>query len=398
MKSRPTDMQPAAGPDFDVERLDRLLEEAGLDAVLVTSKHNIQYLLGGYRFFFYNFMDAHGLSRYLPFLIYVRSELEKAAYVGHPMEKFEKDLGKFWLSETDFSSATTAQFAGAAVAQLKKVGLAGARIGIEPGFLPVDAYRIIEDGLPDAKLLDAVFTLELLRTIKTPDELRKLRTASEKVIDSMCAVFSTHGPGSTKKELIATLRKEEQDRGLLFEYCLCNIGTDFNRAPSDQVWQEGEVLCLDSGGNYEGYIGDLARMGYAGTPDGELQDLLGFIEEVQQAARKPIRPGALGGEIYIEPDALIQRSPFQANLEFVAHGMGIVSHEGPWLTDRCSVPYEAYHAGRPLEEGMVLSIETTLHHQARGFIKLEDTVVVTSAGWESYGDDARGWNTRDTQA
>ena len=47
---------------------------------------------------------------------------------------------------------------------------------------------------------------------------------------------------------------------------------------------------------------------------------------------------------------------------------------------------------------MVLSIETTLHHQARGFIKLEDTVVVTSAGWESYGDDARGWNTRETQA
>ena len=212
----------------------------------------------------------------------------------------------------------------------------------------------------------------------------------------MCAVFSTHGPGSTKNELIAALRKEEQDRGLLFEYCLCNIGMDFNRAPSDQVWQESEVLCLDSGGSYEGYIGDLARMGYAGTPDGELQDLLGFIEEVQQAARRPIRPGALGGEVYIEPDALIQQSPFQANLEFVAHGMGIVSHEGPWLTDRCSVPYEAYHAGRPLEEGMVLSIETTLHHQTRGFIKLEDTVVVASGGWESYGDDARGWNTRET--
>ena len=44
------------------------LEEAGLDAVLVTSKHNIQYLLGGYRYFFYSSMDAHGLSRYLPLL------------------------------------------------------------------------------------------------------------------------------------------------------------------------------------------------------------------------------------------------------------------------------------------------------------------------------------------
>src|ERR1700722_18386713 len=51
-------------PPFDTERLDRLMEEAGLDALLVTSKHSIQYLLGNYRFFFYDYMDAHGLSRY----------------------------------------------------------------------------------------------------------------------------------------------------------------------------------------------------------------------------------------------------------------------------------------------------------------------------------------------
>ena len=53
-------------PPFDTERLDSLMEAAGLEALLVTSKHSIQYLLGNYRFFFYDYMDAHGLSRYLP--------------------------------------------------------------------------------------------------------------------------------------------------------------------------------------------------------------------------------------------------------------------------------------------------------------------------------------------
>ena len=43
---------------FDHGRLDALMEADDLDAVLVTSKHNIQYLSGGYRFFFYNTMDA----------------------------------------------------------------------------------------------------------------------------------------------------------------------------------------------------------------------------------------------------------------------------------------------------------------------------------------------------
>ncbi len=41
---------------------------------------------------------------------------------------------------------------------------------------------------------------------------------------------------------------------------------------------------------------------------------------------------------------------------------------------------------------MVLSIETTLKHPSRGFIKLEDTVAVTADGWEGFGDRGRGWN------
>ncbi len=41
---------------------------------------------------------------------------------------------------------------------------------------------------------------------------------------------------------------------------------------------------------------------------------------------------------------------------------------------------------------MVISIETTLLHPTRGFIKLEDTVAVTASGCEGFGDSGRGWN------
>jgi Xaa-Pro aminopeptidase len=40
----------------------------------------------------------------------------------------------------------------------------------------------------------------------------------------------------------------------------------------------------------------------------------------------------------------------------------------------------------------VVSVETTLQHPQRGFIKLEDTVVVTDTGFEIYGERGRGWN------
>ena len=110
----------------------------------------------------------------------------------------------------------------------------------------------------------------------------------------MLAVIGSHGAGATKAELAEALRREETSRGLVFDYCLITAGSSLNRAPSDQRWEKGDPLSVDSGGNYHGYIGDLARMGIVGEPDAELEDLLAEIEATQQAAFKPIRPGVNG--------------------------------------------------------------------------------------------------------
>ncbi len=87
-------------------------------------------------------------------------------------------------------------------------------------------------------------------------------------------------------------------RGLTFEYCLITAGTSLNRAPSGQRWEAGDIMSIDSGGNYQGYIGDICRMAIQGEPDAELVDLLGEIETIQRAAMKPIKAGVMGREIY----------------------------------------------------------------------------------------------------
>ena len=70
----------------------------------------------------------------------------------------------------------------------------------------------------------------------------------------------------------------------------------------------------------------------------------------------------------------------------------LASHESPRLTNRTRDPYKLEDSRRPLESRMVLSVETTLQHPRRGFIKLEDTVAVTEIGHEVFGDRAHGWN------
>ena len=382
--------KPKSIAPFDTARLDRLMDEAGLDVLVATSKHNIQYLLGGHRSFFFDNMDAIGISRYLPVFVYPKGAPEKAGYFGHGMETYQTQIKPFWVSEVSTKSGGSVDVMQRAADYLR--GLKPKHIGVELAFIPADAAAALRKAIPDAELKDALFALERLRVKKSPVELEKLRIASDLVIDSMLAVIASHGAGATKAELSEALRREETSRGLVFDYCLIAAGSSHNRAPSDQRWEKGDPLSLDSGGNYHGYIGDLARMAIVGEPDAEQEDLLAEIEATQQAAFKPIRAGVNGGEIYAAAEALLKKSKLHNHYEFLAHGMGLVSHEAPRLTNSGPVPYDAYDAQRPLEDGMVISVETTLLHPRRGFIKLEDTVAVTPTGYEIYGNRARGWN------
>jgi Xaa-Pro aminopeptidase len=375
---------------FDANRLDRLMDDAGIDVLIATSKHNVQYLLGGHRAFFFDYMDAMGLSRYLPVMVYPKGAPDKAAYFGHRLENFQRENHPFWTPVQQCNSSGSVDTMQKAVDHIRKSGVAAKAVAAELAFLPMDAGATLWHAFGEIK--DALFVLERMRAIKSPDELAKLKIASEAVIESMQAVIAQHGPGATKAEVTEALRREETNRGLTFEYCLITAGTSLNRAPSEQVWGEGDIMSIDSGGNYHGYIGDLCRMAIQGDPDAELEDMLAEIETIQRASMKPIKAGAMGSEIYGAADPLVRKSKHHNHMHFLGHGMGLVSHEAPRLTASGPVPYDDYDAKRPLETGMVISVETTLAHPQRGFIKLEDTVVVTDAGFDIYGEGGRGWN------
>ncbi|MBV9556668.1 MAG: aminopeptidase P family protein [Pseudolabrys sp.] len=389
----------AASIPFDCARLDRLMEEENIDLLLATSKHNVQYLLGGHRADFFDYMDATGTTRYLPIVIYPKGTPEKAGYVGHRLEKWQQEANPMWTPLTQTASNGSVDAMQKAVDTIKKAGLRPRRIGAEFGFLPYDAAQVLRAAFSDAELVDATLVLDRQRAKKTPEELKNLKHASETVLASMEAVIANHGPGSTKREIAEALRREEVNRGLTFEYCLITAGASHNRAPSEQRWEKGDVLSLDSGGNYHGYIGDICRMAIMGEPDAELVDLLGEIENIQRAGFDAIRPGVTGNQIYAACEPLVQKSRHHNHMDFLAHGMGLVSHEAPRLADRTvAVPYLPEHRDKPLEAGMVVSVETTLLHSTRGFIKLEDTIVVTDKGREIYAEGARGWNRGGTAA
>ena len=105
---------------FDQKRVDGAMDDAGIDVLLASSKHNVQYLLGGYKFIFFAAMDAIGHSRYLPVLIYEKGQPEHASYLGNRMETGEHQVHPFWTPSVQTSFWGTVDAAKAAAEHVQE--------------------------------------------------------------------------------------------------------------------------------------------------------------------------------------------------------------------------------------------------------------------------------------
>ena len=381
-----------APPPFDAARLDALMEEQGIDVILATSPHNVQYLLGGYRCFFFESIVAIGVSRFLPIVAYSRGRADAALYAGSPMDQYARKTGLFWTPHVVAECWGSTDAMANTVNHMKALGLPARRIGIEAGFMPADSKDALAAAFPSASVVDALRILELLRAMKTPEELTTLKKVAEGVEGAVLSAFASGRPGMSGHQFVERVRAEQFARGVNFAFLQIAMGSSFNRVPSDQILRAGEIVSLDAGGTLDGYAGDLCRMGVAGEPDAELEDLLAEVDVVQQAARRAIRAGVAGGGVIAAGDAVVASSPHRSAMDFTVHGMGLVLHEAPRLAYGRPVPYPADDAERPLEVGMLLSVETSIRSPTRGFIKLEDTLAVTDKGSEAFADNGRGWN------
>src|ERR1700691_3752905 len=148
--------KPKSIAPFDTGRLHQVMDEAGIDVLVATSKHNVQYLLGGHRSFFFDNMDAIGIGRYLPVFVYPKGAPQKAAYFGHGMETYQTQLKPFWVSEVNTKSGGSVDVMQKAADYVR--GLNPKRVGVELAFIPADTAATLRKAIPDAELRDALFT------------------------------------------------------------------------------------------------------------------------------------------------------------------------------------------------------------------------------------------------
>ena len=365
---------------YDEKKFDSLMDKSGIDLVLANTRQNIRYLSGGYFFHFHERFTAFGESQYTPLVGVPKGKQDQSFYIGHQNESGQATEENLWFANRINCQRVTSVSGKNAANAIKKLGLEKGTIAVEKDFLPSSALDTMRKELPDANFVEALYVLEELRAVKSNQEIELMRRITEADAEAIELGFQSGKGGATTREIANTVERELTNRGVCFLWVFTSAGTKMLRAPSNKNWEIGEVLHLDAGGSEHDYLTDVCRMGVRGEPSKEASDVYISCLAIQDEVRSAIQKGERYNTIYNLGEKLVEESGHGSYGTFIIHGVGLISHEQP----RFGPDIE-----RELESGMMISIETDIRHPEVGYVKLEDTVVVTDTGCEGLGDAGR---------
>jgi len=120
---------------FDAARLDRLMDEAGMDVLIATSKHNVQYLLAATAPSSLTTWMRWG-SAAIAVMVYAKGAPDKAANFGTGCENFQRENHPFWTPVQQCNSSGSVDTMQKAIEHIRKSGIkppAGRRAVVPAG-------------------------------------------------------------------------------------------------------------------------------------------------------------------------------------------------------------------------------------------------------------------------
>lgn len=276
------------------------------------------------------------------------------------------------LNAKDFNDPVAALLAALRDRKLDRSRLAIEDIGIQPA-----ALERVRRELPQAEIVSGSKLLREFRTIKTPEEIVRLRLAVRTTERGIMGALRIARPGVTERELRMEFDRTVITEGGIPVSSMC-IGAGAHSAMSNCQAGErklvaGETIRFDGGVRYKWYRSDIARIAALGEPGERIRSYYAALREGAERGIEAIRPGVRTSEIYrIAMEAVRKVIPHYER-SHVGHGIGINNYDAPDL---------APQSDEVFEEGMVVCVETPYYELGWAGLQLENTVVVRANGAE----------------
>lgn len=252
------------------------------------------------------------------------------------------------------------------------------RVGFEEEDLSRAAHGRLEDELSARRLLPAGRLVTDLRVIKDPAEISLLRESAARSVRVFSRFREAARPGRAEdvlaRRLAAAFYRAGGEPAFPPIVAAAAHSSHPHAVPSPRRLRRGEICLVDLGGRWSFYNSDLTRTLVAGEFPRRFKTVYRAVLSAQEKAIRAVRPGARVAEIDRLARGVLQKRGYG---EFfghsLGHGVGLEVHERPAASSR---------SGEVLKEGMVFTVEPGVYIPGWGGVRIEDTVLVTSAGSE----------------
>ncbi len=342
-----------------LDRCRRLLEELGVDGILVTDPVDVRYLSG------FRGDDA-------------------TLVVGHATALLCTD-SRFWeqvheeVADFELSKVSSEPLLAHSVREAARALGDGARLGYQGAQLSHASYRRLRR-LHGGGLRDVRREVTLLRAVKDDAEVAILRRAAAVTDEAMRAVVSRGLVGRAERDVAWDLQAEYHRLGAEGEafgaiVAAGDHGAQAHALPGERVIRAGELVVVDTGARVDGYCSDITRTFAAGEPAAELRAIYAIVLEAQLAGLAAVRAGAHGrDDVDAAARAVIDGAGYGERFGHgTGHGVGLEVHEAPSL---------GRTRGDRLEAGMICTVEPGIYVEGLVGVRIEDTVLVTADGGE----------------
>ena len=261
---------------------------------------------------------------------------------------------------------------------IKRLKIEGSRIGYESS-IPHSKYLEFAKKARRAKFVDLAKDISLMRAVKTPDEIARIREAEAlacRIWEDASAGFKA---GMTERDMARVIQKMmiERGEGEVFPTIVCvgKNAAECHHEPDDTVWNGREPVLVDMGVRLGGVCSDLTR-NVVVNPSKLYKKVYALVLEANLAAIAAARPGMTGKALDKVARDVIRKGGFGKCFgHSLGHGVGYEVHEAPMAAKSKS-------ANTVLKPGMLVTIEPGIYLEGNLGVRIEDLILITETGCE----------------
>lgn len=336
-----------------VEKLRKKMQEENLDSFLITSPYNLRYLT--------NFTGTTGLAVITLEKAFFITDFRYTEQAAAQAQGFEiiKNVGPIFEEVADL---------------VQKEGLR--ELGFEETTVSFLEYSALEE-IIDAQLIPISGMIEELREIKDEEEIAIIEKACSIADLAYDHILKMIQPGMTEIEVANQLdfyMRSLGASGVSFETIVASglRSAMPHGVASKKIIEQGDLITIDFGCYYEGYVSDMTRTFAIGDPGEQLKEIYQIVLEAQLAVLEVAKPGVTGKQLdAVARDYITKHGYGEAFGHSTGHGIGLEIHEGPNVSVR---------AEKQFVPGNIITDEPGIYLPGIGGVRIEDDLLITSDG------------------